>query len=274
VVARERARRFRLPGEAVTHRLTADRSVRLAVTATTAVLLLALALGVEAGWVSSIDQLAVDHVMLGVKAGQQSSSGWLSAFPIFHPEQHPQHVVVAALTYVVTFPASLVPAALLVGLSLLAIYRRGRDHRYAVAFGVLFAAANIVEVAGKGLVARPPLDLHSPLGAWLRLRTFDATFPSGHATRALLVAAALAICLPRIQGLLYAWVGAVAVLLVVAGAHAPSDVAGGLLLGLLCLGALKAWHGETCGGSAEPGVSRAWTRVPNRARVGRRSPPM
>jgi membrane-associated phospholipid phosphatase len=141
------------------------------------------------------------------------------------------------------------------------------------AFALVFVVVNVAEVAGKSLVAKPPLELHPALGAPIRLGTFDATFPSGHAARALLIAAALAACLPRIRVLLYLWVAAVGVALVVAGAHAPSDVAGGLLLGFFCLGMLEAWQRTTLGGLAQTRFSRALTPALESSERRRRSPP-
>jgi membrane-associated phospholipid phosphatase len=216
------------------------RVLPLVATATLVMLLLALAGSVSGGWLTSVDQQAVDDLMVGVRPNQQSSSSWSSALPIFRPDLHRGHLVVGALTYAVTFPASLVPAALLVGVSLLLIYRRDGNRGHLVAFACAFLAASLAELAGKALVTRPSLYSSSPPAPPIRLDTFDATFPSGHVTRAFLVAAALGTCLPRIRGLFYVWVGAVAASLVIAGAHTPSDVVGGLLLGFVCVRALKS----------------------------------
>lgn len=212
-----------------------------------AVLLLGLTGCVAAGWLTSVDQFAVDHVMVGLKQSERSFSGWLSVFPIFRPGQHHGHLAVAAVAYAVTFPASLVPAVLLVALPLLTLYGRNRRRR-ALALAAAFLVANAVEVAGKSLIARPALLLHRSAQPPIRLHTFDTTFPSGHAARALLIAVAVAACLPRLRPLLYGWVAAVAALLVVAGAHAPSDTAGGLLLAALCLLALDHEHGAVVSG--------------------------
>ena len=59
---------------------------------------------------------------------------------------------------------------------------------------------------------------------------FDSSWPSGHALRCALVAAALAAAWPRLCVPLGIWLAAVVVLLELAGLHTPTDLVGGLLL--------------------------------------------
>jgi membrane-associated phospholipid phosphatase len=59
---------------------------------------------------------------------------------------------------------------------------------------------------------------------------FDASWPSGHALRCALVAAAVAAAWPRLRIPLAIWLVAVVVLLELAGFHTPTDLVGGLLL--------------------------------------------
>jgi membrane-associated phospholipid phosphatase len=82
-----------------------------------------------------------------------------------------------------------------------------------------------VELVFRHALARPAIYGH---GA--HLVAFDTSWPSGHALRSALVAAALAAAWPRLRIPLAVWLAAVAVLLELAGFHTPTDIAGGLLL--------------------------------------------
>jgi membrane-associated phospholipid phosphatase len=64
----------------------------------------------------------------------------------------------------------------------------------------------------------------------VHLVAFDSSWPSGHALRCALVAAALATAWPRLRIPLLIWLAAVVVLLELAGFHTPTDLVGGLLL--------------------------------------------
>jgi membrane-associated phospholipid phosphatase len=72
---------------------------------------------------------------------------------------------------------------------------------------------------------------------------FDSSFPSGHTLRIVLLVGAL---YPLLRGWVVAWAVAAVALILLAGWHVPTDVAGGLLLGALGLlggraaGALRA----------------------------------
>jgi membrane-associated phospholipid phosphatase len=114
-----------------------------------------------------------------------------------------------------TYPASLLPSALVVGYAAW----RLRDARPAV----LWVAANLVELAGKLLVARPALYAHGR-----HVTGFDHSLPSGHTMRSLVVAYSLA-ALWRRGRLAYVWALSVPFALVVTGDHVPTDVVAGLL---------------------------------------------
>jgi membrane-associated phospholipid phosphatase len=173
--------------------------------------------------------------MVGLKLGGRSLSGLSSVFPIFRPAAHRGQLVIAAVTYAIAFPASLVPSALLVAMPCLVLYRRSR-RRLALALATGFLLANGMEIAGKSLIVKPELSLDRPGLGPIRLDRFDSTFPSGHAARAVFVAAAVSICLPRLRGCLLGWLIAVMISLVVSGAHTPSDIVGGFLLAVvLCV---------------------------------------
>ena len=211
-----------------------------------------LAVGVETGWWTAFDQWGVDWLAASVTGHRQSRSDWSSVLPIFRPDQHHAHLAVAAVTYVVAVPASLALAGLLTGLSLLVLYRVRRLRLQAVMLGAAFVLVNLAELAGKALITRQPLTVHEPS---IPLHTFDNTFPSGHAMRAVVRAVAASAVVPRLRPILFAWVVAVAVSLVVGGAHTLTDTLGGLLLATcICLVALNRFAPVSF-----PGPAR-WTR--------------
>ena len=68
-----------------------------------------------------------------------------------------------------------------------------------------------------------------------------ASFPSGHATTAFAAAAVMALFAPRWQGAVFALALAVAVARIAVGAHFPSDVLGGMVLGMALAFALARY---------------------------------
>ena len=132
--------------------------------------------------------------------------------------------------------------------------RRRREHRHAAGVvshsrsrssrgargcsRVALLAAVAVEVVCKELIERPAL-----YDGAFHISAFDSSFPSGHTLRTVLVAAAV---WPLLRGWAVAWAVASIVLLQLAGWHTPTDILGGVLLGLLALlgargaGALRA----------------------------------
>jgi membrane-associated phospholipid phosphatase len=91
------------------------------------------------------------------------------------------------------------------------------------AAGWLVAVA--VEVVFRHELTRPPLYRDG-----VHLVAFDMSWPSGHALRCALVAAALATAWPRLRIPLAIWLAAGVVLLELAGFHTPTDLVGGLFL--------------------------------------------
>ena len=144
-----------------------------------------------------------------------------SLVPLLHAPFHPLGVAVAEL---VTLPGQVVVSLLLVVAASGALWGR-RRRAAAVAWPAAWAAATAVEVVFRHTLTRPPLYRHG-----VHLVAFDASWPSGHALRCAIVAAALAAAWPRLRILLAIWLAAAVVLLELAGFHAPTDIAGGLLL--------------------------------------------
>jgi membrane-associated phospholipid phosphatase len=189
-----------------------------------------LAALVAAGSLAGVDQWALDRLMPGLGSGAKQPSVLSSAFPIFDAASERGHVALSAVTYATVWVASFVPSLLVVAGVSWWLWSRGRE-RLALGLGAAFVAVNAVEAIGKAAIVRPALFATAD-GVRSHIEPFDASFPSGHMSRAVVLAACVAVCAPRLRRAAVAWVVAVAVLLVVGGWHTPSDVAGGLLLGV------------------------------------------
>ncbi len=242
--------------------------------AVAACLLVVLAILVAADALTRLDQAAVDHAMPAMSdEGGHEPTVVSSAFPIFHPHQHRGHVALAAVTYAVVWIASAVPSAVIVAACLLVLRRRGRE-RLALALATAFVAANVVEVIGKHSIERSPLYLHRAGRPPVHVAVFDTSFPSGHATRGVLLALIVAVVLPKLRWYGAAWVAVSAVLLVVGAWHTPTDVAGGLLLGLAAgLGALAAERAQISTTPSGKVPSRSGFDFVTRKLSSRRRPP-
>jgi len=176
----------------------------------------ALAAVVGAGLCTGIDQWAVDHMMPGGSFGTSEPTLLEALVPLYGAQWDDPLSIAADL---VTLPAAFL-------LSLLIVTLRSRP------LGVALLVAVAIEVLCKEVVVRPPL--HD--GA-LHIVPFDSSFPSGHSLRTVLLAAALR---PVLGLWVVAWAVASLALLLLAGWHTPTDIAGGVLLGavaVLCVGA-------------------------------------
>ena len=200
----------------------------LSVEATVAVAvgLAILATLVVSGALSPVDQYAVDHWMpyLDPSGGSKSLNLVHQLYP---------HVGSPLQTFcnVWTFPASIFVSAAAIGVCCVVLARRG--HRTAaVAWLGAWFVANAVEVAGKSVLHRPALHVLDA-GSRVSFNSFVHSFPSGHALRAVLTAAVIVTVWRSAAWPALAWVAVVAIALVVNAAHTPSDVLGGVLLGLL-----------------------------------------
>jgi membrane-associated phospholipid phosphatase len=139
-----------------------------------------------------------------------------------------------AIVELSTYPAGVVPSALVLVCCTVSLRRRGLG-RAAIVWWAAWLVANAVEVAGKAVVVRPALYRHG-----VHVASYDHSYPSGHMLRSAVLTAAMVYTWRRAWPLLL-WVPAVAVGLVALGAHTPTDVAGGALAALaLVLGALYA----------------------------------
>jgi membrane-associated phospholipid phosphatase len=144
-----------------------------------------------------------------------------SLVPLYHPSFQPLGVAVAEI---VTLPGQVVVSFLLVVTAAAALWRRGRQAA-AIAWPAVWLLAVAVELAFRHTLTRPPVYRHG-----VHLVAFDASWPSGHALRSAIAAAALGAAWPRVRPLLAIWLATAVVLLELAGFHTPTDLAGGLLL--------------------------------------------
>jgi membrane-associated phospholipid phosphatase len=169
---------------------------------------------VAAGAFTRVDQWSIDHLMPGgsFHNGKRPlidglvpllSSGWHSGYGV--------------AVNIVTLPASfLIALAIVVACSRV--------------LGVALILAVGVEVICKEVLTKPALYDGS-----FHITAFDTSFPSGHALRTVMVAAAVAWRWPRLRAVAVVWAIASVVLLLLAGWHTPTDLAGGVLLASLAL---------------------------------------
>jgi membrane-associated phospholipid phosphatase len=137
-----------------------------------------------------------------------------SIVPLLHAGWHPAGVAVAEL---VTLPGQVL-------ISLLLVLLAARKLR-APNWPAVWLVAVAVELVFRYALTRPPVYRQG-----VHLVGLDMSWPSGHALRCSLVAAALAAAWPRLRIPLGIWLVAAVVLLELAGFHTVTDVVGGLLL--------------------------------------------
>jgi membrane-associated phospholipid phosphatase len=130
--------------------------------------------------------------------------------------------------------AVMYPASILVSLTIFAVgcavlWRRGAKVA-AVVWGAAWFVANAVEVGVKAAIEKPALH-DTKDGVSYHLASFDHSFPSGHAMRAVLVAAVVLYVWRRLGVVAAVWALALPFCLVAASWHVPSDVVGGFLFG-------------------------------------------
>ena len=167
----------------------------------------AVAVAVAAGAFTGVDQWAVDHLMPGAHFNGKASL--LDALvPLAGTHWDSAWSVAAAVVAV--------PASFFIALALVT-WR-------SPLLGALVVAGTAVETLCKHVLERPTL--HD--GA-MRIGSFDHSFPSGHAFRVVLVAAAFR------SRTSTAWAVAAIALIQLSGWHTPSDLLGGVLLALLGL---------------------------------------
>ena len=194
--------------------------------ATLAAAYAALAGLVAAGTLTGIDQWAVTHLMPGASGTSSKETFADAVVPLLHADWSKPLDAVASL---VTLPGQVVVSGLVVGAAALVLLGRGR-RAAALVWPVTWFAAPALAVLCKEPLRRPARYRHGH-----HLVGYDASWPSGHTLRVLVVAATLAAVWPRARAAIALWAAAALPLLVASGAHTPSDVVGGVLLALLLM---------------------------------------
>ena len=133
-----------------------------------------------------------------------------SVVPLLHAQFQP---LGAGIAQIVTLPGQVVISFLLV---VVAAWKLRKATWIAA-----WVTAVAVELAFRHTLTRPALYRHG-----VHLVAFDTSWPSGHALRSAIVAAAVAAACPRLRIPLLVWLAAVVVLLELAGFHTPTDIAG------------------------------------------------
>ena len=193
-----------------------------------------LAALVASGELDAVDRFAVDHLMPNRSAYHSRISLLASALSYRGHNFHAGGVI--------RLPASLLLSTLLIATTSAYLWRRGRS-REATMWATVFVAALLVEELCKLTITRPAL-FRDFRGEPVHLTGFDSSFPSGHAVRALVLAAAVASIWRRLGPLLAVWLVAVALTLSVDGIHTPSDIVGGFLLAAALVAIGKLLHGQ------------------------------
>src|SRR5439155_19622479 len=103
-----------------------------------------------------------------------------------------------------TFPGSVLLSGALLVACCVVLARRGRKTA-ALVWASAWLLANAAELLGKSMLHRPTLHL-TTAGATVPLPSFDNSFPSGHAVRAVVIAALLAAVWRRTGRPALAWV--------------------------------------------------------------------
>jgi membrane-associated phospholipid phosphatase len=176
---------------------------------------------VAAGVTTGLDQWAAEHAMPLAGQGTAPPTTLESIVPLLHASFHPAAVGVAQI---VLLPGQVVFSFLLVLAAAWRLRTHGRIEA-AVCWTAAWIIAVAVEVVCRQALTREPLYRDG-----VHLVAFDTSWPSGHALRCALVAAALAAAWPRLRIPLAIWLTAVVVLLELTGFHTPTDIVGGLLL--------------------------------------------
>ena len=204
-----------------------------------------LAVLVDHGSLAQFDQWCVSNLMPwlphGFKPGRGSSRFLLPAT---------KHTLGGTLVELWTYPAAVAPSLVVVAVAAEALRRRGQ-RRAAAAWLGAYVVGNVVELLGKGALARPALFTHGR-----HVTPFDQSYPSGHALRALLLAAAVAWTWRRARVAL-AWAATVPFALVALGDHTVTDVVGGAL----AAAALAIVAASYASASTSERNARWWSRV-------------
>ena len=224
--------------------------------AVTAVALAAFTGAVLAGAMNGIDDWGLDHVMPALDpysehGGLVAGSGLWRPFPL---DASWWQKLLDAINY----PASALVSATVVAVGCFVLLRRGKRWPALLWLGA-WCSANALELLGKYFLTRPGVHWSSG-DRRVHVLPYDSSYPSGHNTRAVVVAAVVAYVWPHLRRAAAGWLLLVPVTLVITAAHTISDVVGGMLLGLLLVLAAHAMiRGSTRSQTSSNGSNgRSW----------------
>ena len=158
------------------------------------------------------DQWAVDELMPGGRFSAREPGFGDSLVPLLHAGWGSGWAVAANIVTL--------PAGFLVSFAIAAVLSRR--------LALVLLGAVAVEGLSKEVLSGPAL-----YHGGLHIAAFDSSFPSGHALRAVIIGGAVALLWPRFRALAIGWTVAAIALLLLCGWHTPSDLIGGIVLGLL-----------------------------------------
>src|SRR5262245_1633946 len=179
-----------------------------------------LALLVALGGFDPVDSYVLHHLMPWFPMNEPGRS-FLGSLLSYHGRQF-------RATLGIGLPAAAITSSALLVLGCMILWRRG-DRRAALLWLCGFGLATVVELVSKSVVARPAL-YATPAGELHHVADFDASFPSGHVIRGVLLAAFVAYAWPSFRWLGVVWLAALVLALELNGVHTSSDILGGLLL--------------------------------------------
>lgn len=188
---------------------------------------LTLTILVALGAFTPADQFAVDHLMPGLRAFGRRRQLLQGTIPLFRIG--PRDSLLQQIADFVVLPAAALPSALVLGVLGALLVRRSRE--VAAAFvASAYLGALALDGIWKTLVRRPALDVRVD-GTAHHIRAFYSSFPSGHATRAVILVVAARLVWPAASLVAVPWLVGTLILLEVAGFHTPSDIVGGAIVG-------------------------------------------
>jgi membrane-associated phospholipid phosphatase len=190
---------------------------RLLPIAALSVAVTALAVLVDRGRLASLDRFA------------RANLSPLQAGPAGRGRGEALQLIAGATDALITV-AGIAVSVILVGLAARRLVASGRP-RIALLWASALTAGFAVEMAGKAFVAQQQPD-HRVICRGLGAGGFDASFPSGHALRAMVLAGIATALWPHLRMRFVAAALGIALALQLNGVHALSDIVAGVLAGV------------------------------------------
>ena len=202
-----------------------DRKLTAGLAAALAVVTIAVLLGAF----TRLDQFALDHFMPWLSPRSRPPGDYAGFWRPFEPHIPGADKLLGALTY----PCSVLVSGLVVAIAAIVLWRRLGPFAALAPAGAWFVG-NAIEVLLKHTI-RPPAVYGSVGAERVHVVAFETSFASGHMMRGLIVAYTLTLLWREASPWVWIWAALVGPALVVTSSHPPSDVLGGLLVGLLLI---------------------------------------